>query len=344
MKFGVKLPHSGSLASPEAIQRIALKAEELAFDSVWVHDHISYGRDWIGHRASGLVEITKDYEPRFYESIVTLSHVAGFTKKIRLGTSILVIPLRNPLVLGRQVITLQDLSGGRFVLGVGVGDYPGDFKAITVPYEKRGRITDEYLEVLRKVFQGGRISYNGEHVTVDDAHIHHMITPPPIFIGGGVIAMPEPSPDRLNPIVLRRAARFGDGWMPDWGRPEVIREGVRMLHDLAREYNREQVPFEVSMDKRFYIGHSDEEAYEKTKKTLAMAERTANVVAGIGYRSPRRIYENSLVGSAASIIEKIRRLSDVGVGRIIVTCLAADLNSFGEMLTRFDKDIAPAFK
>jgi len=228
-------------------------------------------------------------------------------------------------------------------LGVGVGDYPGDFKAMNIPYEERGRITDEYLEVLRKVFRGGRVTHNGKYVRIGEAHIYHMISPPPIFIGGGVVAVPEPGADRLNPIVLRRVARFGDGWMPDWGKPELIGEGVRMLHELARKYHRDKVHFEISVDKRFHLGRSDDEAYASTTKSVLEAERTANAVAGIGYRSPRKVYENSLIGSASSIIEKIKRLSEVGVQLVILTCLSADLDSFVEMLRRFDREIAPAF-
>jgi alkanesulfonate monooxygenase SsuD/methylene tetrahydromethanopterin reductase-like flavin-dependent oxidoreductase (luciferase family) len=92
---------------------VAIEAERLQFDSVWVHDHISYGRNWIGHRASGLDEsIKREADPDFYEAITTLAYVAGVTQNVKIGTAILVLPLRNPLVLGRVLITLQALSGG----------------------------------------------------------------------------------------------------------------------------------------------------------------------------------------------------------------------------------------
>ena len=82
MRFGVKLPHSGPLASLSAVRAVAIEAERLNFDSVWVHDHISYGKNWIGHRASGLMEqMTPDYEPQLFEAVTTLAYVAGVTTR-----------------------------------------------------------------------------------------------------------------------------------------------------------------------------------------------------------------------------------------------------------------------
>jgi len=165
VRFGVKLPHSGPLATAEAIRTVAVEAERLGFDSIWVHDHISYGRNWTGHRASGLEEqIPPNYEPQLFEALTTLSHVAAITTHVRIGTSVLVLPLRNPLVLGRELVTLQALSSNRLVLGVAVGDYPDEFEALQVQYGERGAITNEYLTVLRKVFRGGLVSHEGRYV------------------------------------------------------------------------------------------------------------------------------------------------------------------------------------
>lgn len=131
LKFGFMIPNSGPLATPHNIRQVAQRIQDLQFDSAWVHDHISYGRDWLGHRASGLVEqIAESTEPVFYESISTLSLIAGLTNSIKLGIAIIVLPLRNPLVLARQLLTLQALSCERLILGVGAGDYPSEFKAM----------------------------------------------------------------------------------------------------------------------------------------------------------------------------------------------------------------------
>ena len=133
MKFGISLPHSGPLAAVGAIRQVATQAEQLGYESVWVHDHITYDLDWLGHRTSGVIEDEALYQPDFYESISTLAYVAGFTQRVNLGTAIIVLPLRDPRVLARQALTIQSLSGGRLVLGFGTGDYPADFQVMGIP-------------------------------------------------------------------------------------------------------------------------------------------------------------------------------------------------------------------
>lgn len=342
MEFGIKLPHSGPLATPDAIRSVAIEAERLAFHSVWVHDHISYGRDWLGHRSSGLTEqITPESTPDFYESIVTLAHVAGCTSRVKLGTSILVLPLRNPLVIGRQLITLQQLCGDRLLLGVAAGDYPDEFKALGVRYEERGRITDEYLAVLHKIFHGGRVEHHGRYCDVDSAWFYPAVTPPPIIIGGGVLAYLEPHQDRLVPAVLERVARFGDGWMPDWGTPSLINEGIRTLHGLASKYGREGRHFTIAFATVLFIGDTDAQAKAITARTIGAAEETANKVAKFGLRSPEKYYSKSLIGSPESIRDKISRYAQHGVELMIMNCLAPDLASFIQTLGRFREDVQP---
>ena len=342
MDFGIKLPHSGPLANPDAIREVSREAEHLAFHSVWVHDHISYGRDWLGHRASGLTEqINPDYEPDFYESVTTLAYIAGMTSSIRLGTSILVLPLRNPLVLGRQLLTLQALSHNRLVLGVGTGDYPDEFQALNVPYTERGKITDEYLEVLGRIFRGGKVEYQGSYCQVDEALFYPRVTPPPVFVGGGVIARPEPEQDRLAPAVLRRVARWGEGWMPDWGSPTLVQEGTATIHRLAAQYGRADHAYSVAFATVLFLGDSDAEAVAMTARTIQAAEAKANVVAGFGTRSLRKYFAKSLIGSPETLRDKVRRYADAGVGLMVMNCLAPDLDSFVGMLKRFRAEVAP---
>jgi len=342
LKFGIKLPHSGPLASPVAVRTIAIEAEKLDFDSVWVHDHISYGRNWIGHRSSGLAEqITPEYEPELFEAITTLAYVAGVTKRIRIGTSVLVIPLRNPLVLGRELITLQALSAGRLALGVAVGDYPDEFEALHVPYKERGKITDEYLEVLHKIFRGGLLEHHGTYLTCDEAYFYHRIEAPPVFIGGGVIAVSDPAEDTLALPVLRRVARLADGWMPDWGSPSLIRKGAKIIKQLSHDYGRQNNDLEIAMHTTLYLCDTDEEAKNKTAQSVQGAEEVANIVAKFGTRSTKKAYERSLIGSPTSIAVKVAQYADAGVGLFVMKCLAPDVGSFVDMLGRFSKEVAP---
>jgi alkanesulfonate monooxygenase SsuD/methylene tetrahydromethanopterin reductase-like flavin-dependent oxidoreductase (luciferase family) len=104
-----------------------------------------------------------------------------------------------------------------------VGDYPDEFEALHVPYQQRGKLTDEYLDILQKIFSDGELSYQGDYISCGAAFFYPRVDPPPIFIGGGVFA--DPTGDRLLPAVLRRVARVAHGWMPDWGSPDLFRPG-----------------------------------------------------------------------------------------------------------------------
>ena len=127
MKFGIMLPHSGALAGVEAIRRVALEADDLGFDSVWCHDHVTYDTDWFLHRGSGLIEQCEGIEPHFYESINTLTWVAGMTQNVKLGTAILSAASAGPPGPGPAGDDVAVAVGGRLMLGVGIGDYPSDF-------------------------------------------------------------------------------------------------------------------------------------------------------------------------------------------------------------------------
>ena len=139
------------------------------YDSVWVHDHVTYDTDWFAHRGSGLIEQCEGIEPDLYESLCTLTWIAGFTERVKLGTAILVLPLRDPRVLARQAMTLQALSKNRLLLGVGIGDYPSDFQVMGIPYKDKTSLTDEYLQVLGTIFQGGNVSHNGATISFENA-------------------------------------------------------------------------------------------------------------------------------------------------------------------------------
>src|SRR6266568_3573689 len=127
MHFGVILPNYGQGASPDAIRRTAELAEELGFDSVWATEHIIVGPEGV------------DQYGRVYDPLVTLGWIAGWTGRIGLGTSIVLVPLHNPMHLAKEVATLQELSGGRFRLGVGVGWHKDEYEFMGVPFERRGR-------------------------------------------------------------------------------------------------------------------------------------------------------------------------------------------------------------
>ena len=187
------LPNYGRDSSPDAIRRTAEFAEELGFDSVWATEHIIVGPDGV------------DPYGRVYAPLVTLGWIAGFTSRVALGTSIVLAPLHHPMHLAKEVATLQELSGGRVRLGVGMGWHEPEYEFLGVPFEGRGRRGDEVIRVMRAIWSGAR-DYEGPLWSFHDATSEPLPNPQPeIWVGG--------SSDRA----IRRARELGDVWHPSRG-------------------------------------------------------------------------------------------------------------------------------
>jgi probable F420-dependent oxidoreductase len=207
--FGVILPNYGLDSSPEAIRRTTELAVELGFDSVWTTEHIIVGPEGV------------DPYGRVYDPLVTLGWIAGWTDRIGLGTSILLVALHNPMHLAKEVATLQELSGGRFRLGIGVGWHEDEYGFMGVPFKERGRRTDEGIRLMRALWSGAP-DFEGEFWSFHDATAEpHPSPQPEIWVGGS------------SPRAIRRARELGDVWHPSRGSdPEHVRRVKEEHPDL----------------------------------------------------------------------------------------------------------------
>lgn len=193
MHFGVILPNYGAEATPDVIRRVAETAEELGFDSVWTTEHIIVGPEGV------------DPYGRVYDPLITLAWIAGWTERAALGTSIVLVPLHHPIHLAKQVATLQELSRGRAILGVGMGWHEDEYAFMGVPFERRGRRGDEALRVLRALWSGDH-DFDGELWSFHDATSEPLPDPQPeIWVGGS------------SDAAIRRARELGDVWHPSRG-------------------------------------------------------------------------------------------------------------------------------
>jgi len=191
--FGVILPNYGKESSVDGIRRVAETAEELGFDSVWATEHIIVGPEAV------------DPYGRVYDPLVTLGWIAGWTERVRLGTSIVLVPLHNPMHLAKEVATLQELSGGRFTLGVGMGWHKDEFDFMGVEFKNRGRRADEAIRLMRALWSGER-DFEGRWWSFHDATAEPHPSPrPEIWVGGG------------SERAVRRARELGDAWHPSRG-------------------------------------------------------------------------------------------------------------------------------
>ncbi|HEY2538396.1 MAG TPA: TIGR03619 family F420-dependent LLM class oxidoreductase [Stellaceae bacterium] len=191
MRIGVHLPQIGRKAGPEAIRRAAVQAEELGFDDVWTSEHI-------------IVPEGAPYPPSaiFYDPVLSLTWAAAFTRRVGLGTSVLVLPMRHPLPLAKELATLQNLSEGRLILGAGVGWLEAEFSALGVPFRERGRRIDEGIAMMRAVWSEDPVSFPARTIPAVIERMRSLPQPAkpiPIWIGGS------------SEAALNRATRL-DGW------------------------------------------------------------------------------------------------------------------------------------
>ena len=204
------LPNYGRDSSPDGIRRSAELAEELGFDSVWATEHIIVGPDGV------------DPYGRVYAPLVTLGWIAGLTSRVALGTSIVLAPLHHPMHLAKEVATLQELSRGRAILGVGMGWHRDEYEFLGVPLEGRGRRGDEAIRVMRAIWGGAR-DYEGPLWSFHDATSEPLPNPQPqIWVGG--------SSDRA----IRRARELGDVWHPSRGSNAEHVKRVKEQHPELR--------------------------------------------------------------------------------------------------------------
>ena len=192
MQLGIHLPHIGRKAGPDAIRRAALQAEELGFADVWVSEHV-------------ILPKTAPYPPSpcFYEPILTLTWAAAATQRVRLGTSVLVLPMHHPVPIAKQLATLQCLSGGRVICGIGVGWLEAEFAAMGVPFRQRGRRMDESIALLRALWSDDPVSFQTRSIVAEIVEMRMQplpSSPIPIWVGGS------------SEKALARAVRLCDGW------------------------------------------------------------------------------------------------------------------------------------
>jgi probable F420-dependent oxidoreductase len=221
MRIGLQVPHFGPNTSPAEVIEVARRAEEIGLDALWVSDHIVFptaANSSYPHSSKGLP--VENLSP-IYEALTTLSFIAGATERIRLGTSILLPALRQPVLAAKMLASLDVLSGGRLVLGVGAGWLEAEFELLGVSeFERRGRLLDETIEVWRTLWADTKPSFKGEFFDFEEMIFDPLPTQrpgPPIWIGGH------------SAPALRRAARIGDGWHAARLGPEEFGELVARL-------------------------------------------------------------------------------------------------------------------
>jgi probable F420-dependent oxidoreductase len=245
MRFGVAAGNFGNFGSEPGVAgclAVAEEAERLGFDSVWVHDHVvmpSNVRSRYLYNTSGDSPFRPDQY--IYDPLAVMAAIAARTERVEIGTSVLIVPYRNPLVLAKTLSTIDHISRGRVILGIGVGWMAEEFDALGLAdqYEQRGRVTDEYMAVCIDLWtQDGPSSFDGEWVSYRDVGANPLpVRRPhiPIWVGG------------KSPPALRRVARYGSGYHAVGSTPAELADEIATVHAAMEIAGRDPAELTVSM-------------------------------------------------------------------------------------------------
>jgi probable F420-dependent oxidoreductase len=303
MRVGCHLPMYGPVATRRSVLAFARRVEGLGYDSLWASDHVV-----IPHRIASRYPYSPTGkfplgpEVPFLEPFTTLALVAGVTERVQLGTSILVLPHRNPVLAAKMAATLDHLAEGRVVLGVGVGWMREEIELLGGDYDRRGAWSDEAIAVMRACWRDARAAHHGQFFSFDEIGVFPKPARGdiPVLIGGH------------TPRALRRVVALGDGWHAAFITPHALRADIVRLRE---ECARQQRPFE---------------------------RITISVRAGLSLRSaPLGADRRPLQGSREQVIADLVAYRDLGVESMLLETRYRDLDEMLGIYETFARDIRP---
>ena len=328
MKLGVFLPSyllpGTELEHPDEIRRFAVRAEELGFESLFITDHLLTARRF--------------YRVSWLEPLTTLAHVAALTSRIALGTSVLVLPTRHPVVLAKEIATLEYLSGGRYVFGVGTGWFEPEFEVVGARRSERGRRTDEVLEAALRLLTEREVTFEGRFYRIPGATVEPLVDRPRVWVAGGRQLEHAASPERpaMAPGVLRRICA-GDGWI---ARPTAAPEQIRTdLTEIDGELARQG---SSRVERNFTVAHENFcWLVENGSRSDVVAEQERVMRRVVSDERPWDYIEAVyLTGTVDEIQERIQERIDAGAEHLILHTMTPDLRQ----LELFAKHVLEPFR
>ena len=319
-RFGLFLPsYVWKDDGPEratGIKDFARHVEDLGFDSIFVTDHLLAAQQF--------------YSVSWLEPLVALAQVSGVTDRVKLGTSVMVVPVRNPVVFAKQVATLQFLSQNRFVLGAGIGWYPPEYAAVGVKKSERGARTDEILDIIIPLLEGETVTYDGAFYSIADVLIEPLPTErPEIWIGGGSQLADDASPDlpRFVDAVKERILRT-EGWIPrPTCPPDDIARDWDELQGYLKEHGRDPGELTVAHENWVHFVPTDDPVKARQEQHEAFLRVMSDA------RGPGYLEQVHLFGTADEIIESLQARVDAGVQQFMLHTMVPDLDQLDQLAT-----------
>jgi probable F420-dependent oxidoreductase len=304
MKFGCSLIVRGIHATQENLRTMAKQAEAWGFDSLWASDHLLLPPlQTSRYPGSATGQFPDIWLQRYFEPLAILNYLAGCTSRILLGTSVLILPMRNPIEVAKEVAGADVLSRGRILLGIGVGWFKEEFDALRAPFHERGARTDEYLQICQTLWTQEPATFTGRYYQFREAHFGPkpwQKPHPPILIAGHSAA------------ALRRAARFGNGWHPFALTPAALAPLMPRFYAAVKEAGRHRDDLEVSLKVRLRFGDNLE--------------------------PPPPLH-----GSPEQVIATIQQYRDLGVQHLVLDFAPETIGNALATMECFVREVRPAF-
>jgi len=310
-RFGVFLPsYVWPGDGPERSRGLidfAREVETLGFDSIFTTDH--------------LLAAGQFYSVSFLEPLTALSLVAGVTERVKLGTSVMVIPIREPVLLAKQLATMQFLSNNRIVLGAGIGWYPPEYAATGVKKSERGARTDEILDIVVPLLEGETVTYEGKFYSIEDVLIEpRSDLRPDVWIGGGS-QLADPGSPELPRIVepVKRRILAAEGWIPrPTCPPEDIARDWEELQSYFEEHDRDPADLLVAHENFYHFVGTEDSTRARREQHGAMLRVMSEA------RGPEYLERVYLFGTPDEVVESLQSRVDAGVQSFILHTMTPD--------------------
>jgi alkanesulfonate monooxygenase SsuD/methylene tetrahydromethanopterin reductase-like flavin-dependent oxidoreductase (luciferase family) len=321
LRFGLGLPTSGPFAQPATILRFAQAAEQLGFDDVWVNDHVNFDSSRRGGSPAGSIEAVRDQDPDFFESITTAALVAGRVSRIGIALGGLVVPLRHPVLLAKQISTLHELSGRRVLIAPAIGGDRIDFAHVGKPWEQRGKLLDEYLDALHALWFGEfPVSFRGPTISFEGATLY----PRPKGLRLWITGDSEPA--------LIRTVKWGSGWFCAYPEPGEYASKLARLHVVAEAAGRDPTEIDTAAIVFVCMAATREQALALCGPTLARR-----------FKSLERGLAVSVVGTADEVRQQFEARYRAGLRYLELRFITHDPEAALDMAARVSEDVIPSF-
>ena len=321
-RFGLALPTSGPFSEPDVIFEFADVAERLGYDDVWVNDHLTFDWDQRVTAPVGSIDAVEDQEPNFFESVTTAAALLGRFQRIGVAIGGLALPLRDPRWLAKQLTSLHELTGRRLTVAPAIGMIQRSFEIMQIPFERRGRLFDEYLAAFHALcFSDPPVSFEGATIAFERANFY-----------------PRPNGLRLllageGERVLERTAKWGHGWLTSYPELGAYATKVRKLRELALSLGRDPDDVDTAVLAFISIAETRERAIEMGGPSLAW--RFGTLERGLTV---------SIVGTPAKAVDRLIAMHQAGVRYVHLRPVTSDARAWKEMVQWIAADVLPSVR